>query len=147
MQIDDRVYVPSRRRSYNVEFKNPRIICLVIHRSRICYLTEAVYEAYWLRNLYLELGLLQEGLPTVIKGDDNEGSLSMVRNPQYHKWLKHIDLWWHWICKLICDRVVTVESVCNLEQTADVLTKALSWEKHQKHTKGMGLISIWGGVL
>ena len=54
-------------------------------------LTEAVHKACWLRNLYSELGLLREDLPTVIKGD-NEGSLSMAKNPQYHKRLKHIDL-------------------------------------------------------
>ena len=104
-------------------------------------LAEAVHEVCWLRNLYMELGLLWGELPIVIKGD-NEGSLSMARNPQYYKHSKHIDLQWHWICELIRNGVVTVESVHDLEQTADVLTKALSRERHQKHTKGMGLISI-----
>jgi len=80
-------------------------------------------------------------LPIVIKGD-NKGSLSMARNPQYHKHSKNIDLRWYWICELIYDRVVTVESVQDPEQTIDVLTKALQWQKHQKHTREMGLVSI-----
>ena len=73
---------------------------------------------------------------------DNEGSLVMARNPQYHKQSKHIDLRWHWICKLIEDGIVTVDSCCDPDQTADILTKALHHQKHQKHAKEMGLVSI-----
>ena len=57
-------------------------------------LSEASCKACWLRNLYLEMGLLNEHIPTMICGD-NEGSLAMARNPQYHKRSKHIDLRWH----------------------------------------------------
>ena len=104
-------------------------------------LSEAAREACWLRNMFSELGLLREGLPTVIKGD-NEGSLCMAKNPQYHKRSKHIDLRWHYIRKLIRDGKIAVESVRDPEQTADVLTKALHRQKHEKHTKEMGLVSI-----
>ena len=41
-------------------------------------LSEASREAFWLRNVYDELGLLQEDTPTEIRGD-NEGSITMVR--------------------------------------------------------------------
>jgi len=51
-------------------------------------LSEAAREAYWLRNLYEELGIKQES-PTMIKGDNN-GSISMARNPQFHNCTKHI---------------------------------------------------------
>ena len=54
-------------------------------------LSEASCEACWLRNLYTELGLLQEDVPTQIQGD-NDGSIAMARNPQFHKRSKHIDI-------------------------------------------------------
>jgi len=59
-------------------------------------LSEAACKVYWLRNLYTELGLLKEDMPTTIKGD-NDGSIAMARNPQFHKQTKHIAIWWHWI--------------------------------------------------
>jgi len=45
-------------------------------------LSAAAREAYWLGNLYKELGIKQKS-PTMIKGDNN-GSISMARNPQFH---------------------------------------------------------------
>ena len=104
-------------------------------------LVEAACEACWLRSLYSELGLLREDLPTVIQGD-NEGSLAMARKPQFYKRSKHIELRWHWIHELIQRGVVTVKSCRDPEQTADVLTKALLRQKHKKHSKDMGLVSI-----
>ena len=50
---------------------------------------------------------------------DNEGSLAMARNPQYHKQSKHIDLRWHWIHELIEDGIVTVKAtalMCDLHE-------------------------------
>jgi hypothetical protein len=104
-------------------------------------LSEASREACWLRNLYWELGLLNQRMPTMIHGD-NKGSLAMARNPQYHKGSKHIDLRWHWIHKLIEDSIVTVDSCHDPDQTANILTKALHRQKHQKHIKEMGLVSL-----
>jgi len=104
-------------------------------------LSETAREACWLRNLYSELGLLQEKNPTLIRGD-NEGSLAMAKNPQFHKRSKHIDLRWHLIRELIQGGLITVESCRNPEQTADVLTKALPRPKHEKHTVEMGLASV-----
>ena len=46
-------------------------------------LSEAGREVCWLRNLYEELGYMQES-PNLIKGD-NDGSIAMARNPQFHK--------------------------------------------------------------
>ena len=46
-------------------------------------LSKAVHEACWLRNLYLELVLLQKELPIEIKGN-NKGSIAMANNPGFH---------------------------------------------------------------
>ena len=101
-------------------------------------LSEAVREACWLRNLYTELGLLHEDHPTTIVGD-NEGSIALAHNPQFHKRTKHIKVRWHWIRELVQDGTIAIESCCDPEQTADVLTKALHRTKHHKHILDMGL--------
>ena len=104
-------------------------------------LSEAAREACWLRHLYGELGLFDEAMPTLIRGD-NEGAIAMTKNPMYHQHSKHIDLHVHWIQDLVQDNILTIESCRDPDQTADVLTKALPRPKHQKHVSEMGLTSI-----
>ena len=101
-------------------------------------LSEAAREACWLRNLYTELGLLRDDIPTRIWGD-NDGSIAMARNPQFHKRTKHISIRWHWIRELVRDGTIDIETCRDPEQTADVLTKALPRAKHRQHVQEMGL--------
>ena len=101
-------------------------------------LSEASREACWLRNLYTELGWLKEDMPTVIKGD-NDGSIAMAKNPKFHKRTKHIAVRWHWIRELVQEGTVDIDTCRDPDQTADILTKALSRQKHLKHTTEMGL--------
>ena len=100
-------------------------------------LSEAGREACWLRSLYSELGFPQLA-PTIIHGD-NEGSIAMVKNPQFHRKSKHIEHKWHWIRDAVENGIVAIESCRDPDQTADVLTKALACPKHKKHTGEMGL--------
>ena len=104
-------------------------------------LSEAAQEACWLRSLYSKLGLLQEEVPTLIQGD-NEGSIAMAKNPQFHKHSKHIAIRWHWVHNLVQEGKIYVDSCRDPEQTADVLMKALPCLKHKKHTSDMGLVSV-----
>ena len=100
-------------------------------------LSEAGREASWLRSLYEELGFPQYN-PTIIFGD-NEGSMAMARNPQFHKKSKHIAHKWHWIREAIDQEVIRLESCRDPDQMADALTKALVCPKHKKHVTEMGL--------
>ena len=93
-------------------------------------------------HVFYLLKFIAFGLISAMIRGDNKGSLAMARNPQYCKRSKHIDLRWHWIHELIEDSIVTVDSCCDPDQTADILTNALHHQKHQKHAKEMGLVSI-----
>ena len=104
-------------------------------------LSEAAQEACWLRSLYRELGLLQQKVPTLIWGD-NKGAVVMVKNPQFHKCLKHIEIHWHWVRNLVQEGTIYINGCHDPDQTADVLTKALPCPKHKKHTNDMGLVSV-----
>ena len=93
-----------------------------------------------LRHLYGELGYVQKS-PTLLLGD-NDGSIAMARNPQFHKQSKHVDIRWHWVRDLVQDGLINIQDCHDPEQTADILTKALQRQKHAKHVQGLGLSTV-----
>jgi len=117
--------------------KKQTIIAMSSTESEYVALSEAGREAFWLRNLYDELGFPQMG-PTVIKSD-NEGSVILSHNPQFHARTKHIEIRHHWVRDLVNDKILDVQSCRDPEQTADILTKPLPKPKHQRHRREMGM--------
>jgi hypothetical protein len=69
-------------------------------------LSKAVREAKWLAALYDELGYQVNG-PIKIFGDNN-GSIAMAMNPQFHKRSKHIAIRYHWIRQQIQDGLLQI---------------------------------------
>jgi len=122
-----------------ITWKSKRQTIIVMYSTESEYITllEARREAFWLRNLYDELGFPQMG-PTVIKSD-NEGSVILSHSPQFHVRTKHIEICHHWVRDLVNDKILDVQSCCNLEQTGDILTKPLPKPKHQRHRREMGM--------
>lgn len=117
--------------------KKQTTIALSSTEAEYVALSEAGREACWLRSLFEELGENQS-LPTLIKGD-NDGSIAMARNPQFHKRSKHIATRWHWVRDMVENKTIEIESCRDPEQTADILTKALPRPKHLRHVAEMGL--------
>ena len=70
-------------------------VALLSTEAEYVALSEATREATWLRNLYSKLGFDLEQ-PTLILGD-NDGSIAMAKNPQFHKRSKHIAIQWHYV--------------------------------------------------
>ena len=101
-------------------------------------LSEVVCKACWLRNLFSELGFVQT-LPTMIQGD-NEGSIVILKNPQFHKRSKHVDLQYHSIREQVQRGEINIKSCRTNNQTTDMLTKPLARAKHWQHTARMGLV-------
>ena len=62
--------------------KRQTTIALSSTQAEYMALSEAGREACWLQNLFKELGYPQEE-PILIKGD-NDGSISMAKNQQFH---------------------------------------------------------------
>jgi hypothetical protein len=100
-------------------------------------LSEATCEAVWLKNILSELGLSQTASIN-IRGN-NEGSVAMVKNLQFHKHSKHIMIKWHWVREVAQSSMINIKNCCDLEQTADMLTKPLPHAKHKHHVFEMGL--------
>jgi hypothetical protein len=88
--------------------KKQTMIALSSTEAEYVALCEAGHKACWLRNLMEELGEPQLS-PTLIKGDNN-GSIAMARNPQFHKRSKHIATRWHWIRDKVQESTIAIDS-------------------------------------
>jgi hypothetical protein len=117
--------------------KRQSITALSSTEAEYIALSEMAHEARWLRSLFKELRF-EQVLPTEIRGD-NEESIAMSKNPQFHKRAKHIGVQYHSIREQVRKEEITVESCRTQHQTADVLTKPLPQAKHKQHVTEMGL--------
>ena len=56
---------------------------------------------------------------------DNLGAVKLVRNPEFHKRTKHIDIKFHFIREKEEDGVIKIDHISTNHQLADLLTKPL----------------------
>ncbi|KAL7288350.1 hypothetical protein TKK_0017683 [Trichogramma kaykai] len=89
--------------------------------------SEATKEIVWLRKLLADIGCTCND-PTVLYMD-NQSAIRLTRNPEFHRRSKHIDVRYHYIIEKIKENVIDSKFVKSGEQFADVLTKALPFDK------------------
>ncbi|GBE86218.1 Retrovirus-related Pol polyprotein from transposon TNT 1-94 [Sparassis crispa] len=94
-------------------------------------------EAVWLRAFLSEIGQVQKGpTPLLI---DNQSAIALSKNAAFHERTKHIAVRYHFIREKYDSGEIEPEYVPTRNQVADVLTKGLPREKHEKFSAGMGL--------
>ena len=119
--------------------KKQTTVALSSTEAEYVALSETVREALWIKTLYEELGYEQKQL--VLVYGDNDGSIAMAKNPGFHKRSKHIAIRWHWLRDCVQDDSVYLEDCRDPQNTADILTKALTPKKFSRHMAGLGLSS------
>ncbi len=70
---------------------------------------------------------------------DNQSAMALAKNSTFHDRTKHIAVRHHFVRDEIEQGQIRVEYVPTGDQVADVLTKALAREKHERFCAGMGL--------
>jgi hypothetical protein len=85
-------------------------------------LSRAAAEAAWIRSFLEELG---EELGSIQLYGDNNGSLKLSKNPEFHQRTKHIRVHEHYIRQEIEAGHIEVSYVPTTDQTADGFTKPL----------------------
>ena len=70
---------------------------------------------------------------------DNQGSIKLSKNPQHHNRTKHIDVKYHFIRDNVQQGLIKLLYIPTNEMVADILTKSLPRDKHEKHMQGMGM--------
>jgi len=61
---------------------------------------------------------------------DNQSAIKLVKNPEFHKRIKHIDVRYYFIRELYESGIVNILYVESEKQIADILTKPLTREKY-----------------
>ena len=98
----------------------------------------ATNEALWLRQLLSQVGQPQAGPTRLLT--DNQASIALASNPVFHKRTKHIDVRYHHMRHSFEAGFISPLYIPTGDQVADILTKGLPREKHEKFSKGMGLV-------
>ena len=85
-----------------------------------------------------EMGLLVDSASPL--GIDNQSALSVVKNPEHHGRMKHLDLRYYWLHGVVEHKLIAISFVPSENMTADILTKALTPELTDRHCLSMGLL-------
>lgn len=72
---------------------------------------------------------------------DNEGAIRLVRNPEFHKRTKHIDVRYHFIRERFQEGAFDLTYVPSDEQLADIFTKPLPKERFEFLREMLGVKS------
>ncbi len=85
----------------------------------------ATKETIWITKLMMDLRYMEDKKVMVIQCD-NQGAISLTKNPTHHARTKHIDVQHHFVRKQVENVEVQFEYCPMKHMVADVLTKALS---------------------
>ena len=89
----------------------------------------ATKEAVWLCRLLNNIGFPQQG-PTPLLGD-NQSAIRLVKNPEYHKRTKHIDIQYHFVREKFENGDIDISYISTEQQLADIMTKALPHDRFE----------------
>lgn len=103
--------------------------------------SEAIKELIWLKRLFDELVPNQSDNKTQFFMD-NMSAIRLVKNPEFHKRSKHIDIRYHLIRQKFEEGLFDLQHVSTQKMIADIFTKALPRERFERLRESMGITSI-----
>lgn len=123
--------------SWNSE--RQKSVSLSTTESEYVAASNAVKELVWFKRMVNELspGNFMDSILYV----DNQSAIRLIKNPEFHKRTKHIDVRYHFIREKFQDGDFQLEYVPTKEQIADVFTKALPKERFQTLRLLLGVVS------
>jgi len=99
-------------------------------------LSDTCRQLVWIKTLFSELGINLGPIPLC---GDNQGSIFLASNPVQEKRIKHIDLRYHYIREIICQKHIELLFIEGAENPADLFTKNLGRIKFLKFREQLGL--------
>ena len=94
-------------------------------------------DIVWMRTLLTELGHKLTGPSPLMV--DNQSALKVLKNPELHSRMKHIDIKMHWIRDAIKRGDITVHFLRTNDMIADIFTKPLPRPAIVQHRLALGL--------
>ena len=104
--------------------KKQSTVALSSTEAEYMALTEATQEAVWLKSFLCELGEMKSD-EAVKRYEDNQGSIALAKNPEFHKRTKHIDIRYHFVREKVEDGQVLLQYCATKDMKADMMTKPI----------------------
>ena len=118
--------------------KKQNLVALSTEEAEYTAFTEGSREALWIRQLLLDIGLI-ENTTTITIFADNQSALKHVRKEGITARTKHFDIRLQHSRDNQSKGTITFEYIKSADNTADIFTKALPLPAHQTHVEGLGL--------
>lgn len=99
---------------------------------------EAGKEIAWMRNILTEFGYAFNGSSTL--KIDNQGAISVAKNPEHHGHMKHLDLRFYWLRDKVERGMIYPEFIPTAEMIADIFTMAVPAPKVRYCREQMGVL-------
>ncbi|KAI5435349.1 hypothetical protein KIW84_021961 [Lathyrus oleraceus] len=96
-------------------------------------------KAIWIKKFISELGIVPSIVDPIDLYCDNNGAIAQAKEPRSHQRSKHILRRYHLIQEIMDRGDVKTCKVPTFDNIADPLTKPLAQQKHDGHTRSMGI--------
>ena len=125
-----------------VSWRSNKQTCVALSTAEAEYmaLASAALEAVWMRQLSNDMKI-NVSEPTVIF-EDNQSTICMTKNPQFHGRAKHIGIKFHFIREQVNNNTIELRYCRTENMIADIFTKRLCQEKFVKLRAMCGLCSL-----
>jgi len=80
-------------------------------------------EIKWMRNILTEFGYPPSLASTLFI--DNKSGINVLKNPEHHGRMKHLDLRHYWLRDAVQDSIISPVYIPSAQNVADILTKAV----------------------
>lgn len=100
----------------------------------------ATKEAMWIKQFLSDIGEYQQD--TLCLNLDNQSAISVIKNVNFHKRCKHIEVKYYFIKEKYQQKIIFLKYVTSENQYADILTKALSKDKFNSLRFKLGMCSL-----
>ena len=101
--------------------------------------SEAAKEAVWIKKFITELEVLPEIEKGITMYCDNTGAIAQSKEPRSHQKSKHVLRRFHLIREIVERKEIIIEKIPTEDNLADSLTKTLTQQKHDRHTREYGV--------
>ena len=115
-----------------ISWRSKKQACVALSTAEAEYvaLASAAQESLWLQQLISDL--TKQPVKQMVIFEDNQSTISMARNPQFHGCSKHIALKYHFIRDQVSDGKIDLKYCNTSDMVADIMTKGLSGEQFEK---------------
>lgn len=100
--------------------RKQQCIALSSSEAELIALCAAVCECLFIQKLLKDMGIEIENFKVY---EDNQGCISLIRQPENNRRVKHIDIKFKFVCELFSSKVIIIEYINSTDQLADILTK------------------------